>query len=444
MSSLTAEKQLWSNYSKADNGGWYIHARVNSAPTALPKGFLYTVKIDSVYNHRGVSIAYRIQGKLATSLQINIGEYIIARGDFRPANNFTTRESGSTQFLYRENFFNAWTIRVVNTKMPFLKPVQKHILKTIRLIDREDSRAVMSAATIGQKQHLTKSLKRTFKNAGIYHLLALSGLHIGIIGAVVFFICSFLNFSKRLKILTTIISLWAFLLMVGITPSLFRAVTMATVILMSFVCQKINYPLNAIGVAGCIWLMLDSNALNDIGFQLSFAATFCILSLYKPIRSLITWEMGNLFSSKIYTAIISSSVISLCAFIGTAPILLINFGTISLFGIFYNIIAVAIMTIAMWSFMLAVLAACISIQAATFILYITDLSVRLLTYCAMPANNVSLFNPVFENIPLRCLAPYIMFFFGLSIINSSVIYNYLKMSFSVLFLITPAIILTVR
>ena len=153
----------------------------------------------------------------------------------------------------------------------------------------ESNLAVAKALILGDKSLLRPELKKSFSSAGAMHVLAVSGLHIGIILEILLFI--FGRFSKILKknraVLLAIGILWIYAAVVGFSPSVVRATIMFSLIALGKIFSKQSNGLNILLFSACLLLSYNPLMLYDIGFQLSYLAMLGIFLLYKPIQSSI-------------------------------------------------------------------------------------------------------------------------------------------------------------
>ena len=128
--------------------------------------------------------------------------------------------------------------------------------------------------------------------AGASHILALSGLHIGLLYTLLFFILKPIarrgNIGRAIRSVLLLILLWAFAFFTGLSPSVVRSVSMFSILAMADMVGRQPLSLNTLAAAA--WLMLFCNPawLFDVGFQLSFLAVASILLIQKPIYHLIT------------------------------------------------------------------------------------------------------------------------------------------------------------
>ena len=172
------------------------------------------------------------------------------------------------------------------------------------------ARGVLLAFTIGERRSVPFLLRENFKKAGIYHLFAISGLHIGILFTIFLLILRFLRVCKSTASVISGILLLGYGYVVGYTPSILRAVVMAWAFILAYVSGRRSYPINTLALAGLITLFINPFYLFNIGFQLSYLATFGILlfyPLYKnlPLRWLTVPLMAS-FAAMAYTAPILS------------------------------------------------------------------------------------------------------------------------------------------
>ena len=146
-------------------------------------------------------------------------------------------------------------------------------LKTY-IVDKEDY-AVMTAFTLGDKTNIPKRLKNSYRNAGVMHTLALSGLHVGIIWTIIItLLFAFkINYMGKLTGLAiTIIIIILYSIITGFSPSVQRAGIMLTVWRVSDITFRQTDKWNILCISALIICLIDPSALFKAGFQLSFAA----------------------------------------------------------------------------------------------------------------------------------------------------------------------------
>ncbi|MBN1602132.1 MAG: ComEC/Rec2 family competence protein [Chitinispirillaceae bacterium] len=231
---------------------------------------------------------------------------------------------------------------------------RNYVLEVISNLKNADYRSVLRAAFIGESKFLSEETKQKFRKSGIYHLLAISGLHAAILTAAAFAFFFLIPLHPNMKRCAVITILWVYQLFIGWQPSLIRATIMASMMIAAFLFEKKQYTLQSLGIAGTVLLLFSPAILFSPGFQLSFAATAGIVILYPRLASFKT-DFGPPFIQALFNHLYTSFSISLCGFLFTAPVLIYHFGTVSMFGLISNIVAVLIMTSGMWVFFISLL-----------------------------------------------------------------------------------------
>lgn len=163
--------------------------------------------------------------------------------------------------------------------------------------------AIVQALLLGQKQDISAETYNYFAAAGAVHILAVSGLHVGIILLLLNRIFSPLKRSRNGKFAATlliILSLWGFAVLAGLSPSVVRAVTMFSFLAIGMQIKRRSSTLNSIFVSLLLLVLINPQWIFDVGFQLSYAAVLAIVlvqpiiyNFYEPQNSIIkyVWQL---------------------------------------------------------------------------------------------------------------------------------------------------------
>src|SRR5688572_4174986 len=205
---------------------------------------------------------------------------------------------------------------------------------------------IATALVLGVKDQLDNEIKATYTNTGTMHVLAVSGLHVGL----VFFLLNFglkrlrTSFAHRLLSATIVLSVvWAFAYITALSPSVLRAAVMLTLVVGAQLLLKKSNIYNTLAVAAFILLCFNPFYLLDVGFQLSFTAVIAIVYLQPKIYKLYAAETW--LGDKIWLLI----CVSLAAQIGTFPLSLYYFHQFPVYFLLSNLIAVPLSTIILYS-----------------------------------------------------------------------------------------------
>ena len=197
--------------------------------------------------------------------------------------------------------------------------------------------AIASALTFGYKDDLSQFVKGIFSKTGAMHILAVSGLHVGIVFLLISTLFKFFKMSyryKKIQQLILIFFVWLYAVLTGLSPSVLRAATMLTFFSVAEIFNKTTNIYNILASSAIFLLVIDPFLINDVGFQLSFFAVTGIIYLYPIIfNSLI---INNYILKKIWTI----SSVSIAAQIATFPLSIFYFHQFPNFFLLSNILVI--------------------------------------------------------------------------------------------------------
>ena len=151
---------------------------------------------------------------------------------------------------------------------------------------------VLKGMLLGLRSELSPDILDAFRTSGSIHILAVSGLHVGLIATVCFFGFSLLRLPRKATGLLTIAAVILYACLVGFRPSVFRASLMAVIYLISRIIERDRDLFNLLAFAALVLLLINPAQLWDIGFQLSFAAVSSIVYLAPKWERFIARVVG--------------------------------------------------------------------------------------------------------------------------------------------------------
>ena len=221
-----------------------------------------------------------------------------------------------------------------------------------QLVDRfrdagltDQEMAVVSAMTLGDKSHIDKELRQDYSRTGASHVLALSGLHLGII----YFVFSLMTERWRRRyhhVLrpviegTILLTIWSYVFLVGLPPSVVRAAIMITVYSLLSLQNRNKASLNTLAFTAIIMLVIRPMNIFDIGFQLSFVAVAFILLFERHIYSLL-----HPLTNPILRWFWRLTSVSIAAQMGVAPLTAYYFHQVSCSFLLTNLVVVVMTTL---------------------------------------------------------------------------------------------------
>ena len=198
--------------------------------------------------------------------------------------------------------------------------------------------AVLEALLLGESKRMPPSINKSLQNTGLYHLFAISGAHIAIISFLLFSVFKFLRFPSKLSYILLIVSLLLYTFLVEGRASVMRATIMALAFLLGKLTWRDVNLLNTISLAAFFLLLLNPFTLLDVGFQLTFAATYCII-LFIP-------RLIKFFPS-LPLRISEIAVLSITALLGVIPFMAYTFNRVTFSSLILNYAAIPLIGIIM-------------------------------------------------------------------------------------------------
>ena len=216
------------------------------------------------------------------------------------------------------------------------------------LIDRTregPQRDVLRALVLGDRSRIDTDLRESFHRSGVGHLLAISGLHIGIVAGSAFFILAAIlsrfevllwyAWVKKAAAIGSFVPALLYALLAGMSPSTQRALAMVAMFLLTFLLEREQDSMNTLAVAAMLILLFHPPALFSVSFQLSFTAVFFIifgLSRVQPTPGMGPVTAGRRLGRKLFAFL----VVTTAATLGTLPLVMAVFQQVSLVAVFTN------------------------------------------------------------------------------------------------------------
>jgi competence protein ComEC len=319
-----------------ENGNYF--AVILETPQEKPNSYKSVIQIDAVYfpdsvkQTKELAIAYFAKDE--TIKELKAGDIILFSNTPQPLENnnnpyeFDYKKYLEQKRIYRQVYLSSDSWIKTNLSKFSLsckaEQIRERLLKIYRNqpID-ETELEILSALTLGYKRELDTETKRIFSASGASHVLAVSGLHVGIVFWVITLVFGFLQKQKSGRIFFMILSisiLWFYAFITGLSPSVMRASAMFSIVVIGDNLNRKSNIYNSLAASAFILLLLNPSNLYDIGFQLSYSAVFGIVFLQPKLEKLIF--VKNKFLRFFWSLI----TVSIAAQIATFPITTYYFG----------------------------------------------------------------------------------------------------------------------
>ncbi|HET7117284.1 MAG TPA: ComEC/Rec2 family competence protein [Hanamia sp.] len=405
-------------YGQNYNDSSFLVVTINEPPVKKAKSFKAIATVESTINK---TVQRKTEGKIliyfakdSFSNQLKYGDQVIIGKKLQSIRNsgnpggFNYAQYMAFQQIFHQCYLKKqdWILLKDNSAATFKKilfSTRDYVIKTIgKYIEGGNEAALAKALLIGYKVDLDKDLVQAFSNAGVVHLIAISGLHLALIYGLLFWITlqiPFLKNSKTLRILVILLCLWFFALLTGASPSVMRAAVMFSFISVGSIFKKRASVYNSLCASAFALLCFDPFLLWNVGFQLSYLAVLGIVVLQRPIYH---WVYTK---NKIPDLIWKMASVSIAAQIFTIPLCFYYFHQLPLFFLVANLIAIPLATLALWSCIGLLIVSPLGVLPVYFgklitgILWLMNHSVLLISTLPFALwNNVSI--SVFETILL--------------------------------------------
>ncbi len=348
--------------------GWYgnfytdsavLVVKINEPLLEKTKSFKADGIVVSVLNGKQ---EYAATGKIllyfskdSSSSALQYGQFILIKKPLQAIKNsgnpgaFNYQRYAAFQQVYHQLYLQQQDWAEVNRSETnafyyFLYAARKKVLAALQqyIGNNHQELGIAEALLIGYKEDLDKDLVQAYSNTGVVHIIAISGLHLGLIYAVLLWILNRLPFikkSRHVKVILLISCLWLFSLLTGGAASVLRSAVMFTLIVMGKYYFKQSSVYNSLAASAFILLCYNPYYLWDVGFQLSYLAVIGIVALQQPIYRAV--YIKNKWAQKIWQMM----SVTIAAQIAAFPICIYYFHQFPNLFLFTNLLIVPLSTV---------------------------------------------------------------------------------------------------
>ena len=303
--------------------------------------------IDSVWSFsKGKALIYIEKDSLSSKLKF--GDKLLIKGNLNvlePPKNpkeFDYKKHLENRSIYQQGYLASDDWRLLGSKSKgldvFANDARQFLLSSLQSNGIEgDQYAIASALILGSKDELDFEVKQAYATAGAMHVLAVSGLHVGIIFLILNTLLSILDTSKKgrvVKAIILLIVLWSYAFITGISPSVLRAATMFSFVITGTVLNRKSSIYNTLAASAFFLLIINPNLLFEVGFQLSYIAVLGIVYLQPLIYKRIYTRWWLLDKVWAITAV------SIAAQIATLPLTLYYFNQFPTYFMLSNLLVI--------------------------------------------------------------------------------------------------------
>ena len=229
--------------------------------------------------------------------------------------------------VYHQLYLNSDNILQLSDSKSTIYGYADQLRQTIntKLIEagfKDEVLSIMNALLLGQRQTIDKTIYNNYVNSGTIHILAVSGLHVGILLWILNFVFSpllYLKYGHFIRPFILVSILWSFAVVAGLSPSVTRAVTMFSIISIAMHLKRPTNIYNTLVISAFVILLFEPSFLFSVGFQMSYLAVLGIISVQPTIYKL--WKTKYYLTDKLWQIL----TVTLAAQVGVVPISLFYF-----------------------------------------------------------------------------------------------------------------------
>lgn len=295
----------------------------------------------------------------------------------------------------------------------------------------------LKGAILGERNDIDESIIAGFQRTGLYHILAISGLHIGIISFVIFKLLKLLRIPDRKGYFILIVLLIFYVLLLEGKPPILRASLIIILLLISKLISRDHYFLNSISLSAFVLLLMDPHFVIDPGFLLTFSAVFFIAIYAENIYRFLPLPFTGLkFFDKLISKIASLFAMSISATFGTLPIMAFYFNRVVFISIFLNLLVIPLFMVLIFLSIPWLIVLIISNQLASILSFLVKFPISIIILIA----KMNIPEILSFRIPTPHFLIVLVYLLSLSLIPFTK--KFLKLSLRVIFLLSLILICT--
>ncbi len=300
-----------------------------------------------IYLEECVTDDYRLPGVVEmwsfTPDAFHTGDKVTVTGTLR--SNYVFKSYIATVALRTRSYYNLDADKVISIKRGNMHPdevVRKYVCDVMYANADEQSAGVLYALITGDRNAVDDEIVTLFENTGIVHLLAVSGLHVGVVVSLFVFLTRRLRLHPLVELVIVFVPLLAYAYLCGFGPSVVRAVVMTVC---AYLCRALRGRvdlLTSLSWAGIVLLFVNPLYLYDVGFRLSFLSVYGIATLYTAISRLL----DKLHMPRLVRKLIDALTMSLSCTLVTFAAVVHAYGKAGLWGVICNLFAIPLISTA--------------------------------------------------------------------------------------------------
>ncbi|GMN09951.1 ComEC/Rec2 family competence protein [Croceitalea sp. MTPC9] len=414
-------KAHYSNYLKENKSEWIVKVDEVLKPSTFSKRYVVNAKNLNENQVLGKLILSFPNDSLSPSFKVDDELIFFAQakniGDPLNPHQFDYQDFLKKKRIYHQlNISDKQYVLAENPSRTFFGYAANFRASLIKKLKKQhfgkEELAIIQALLLGQRNDISEETYNNYKNAGAVHILAVSGLHIGILLLLLQFTLKpieLLPKGKTVKLILIVGSLWAFAFIAGLSASIVRAVTMFTFLAYAMHLNRPTNTFNTIALSMFFILLIEPLFLFQVGFQMSYAAVIAIVWIYPKLQRF--WYPNNIVLQKGWQLF----SVSIAAQLGVLPVSLFYFHQFPALFFISNLVVIPFLGIILGLGILVLLLTSLNLLPEVLVLFYDFLIKKMNSVIEFVAQQESF---VFRNIPFDKIQLILGYFIILGMITT--------------------------
>ncbi|MCJ8164679.1 competence protein ComEC family protein [Pontibacter sp. E15-1] len=316
------------------------------------------VQVDRVWQPAEGRVQLSLPHDGALAYEVGYGDVLLVKGPPQPVppaanpNQFDYRAYLANKGIYHRHYLQPFQFQKIGAAPPNALvyasiQLRRNLDQLLReRVQERQAYAISSALILGVKDDLDNAIRNAYASTGTMHVLAVSGLHVGLIYLVLNWLLGRFAPSRRQRVVKAVLVLsflWTYAFLTGLSPSVLRAVVMFSMVAVADAIRRQTNIYNTIAIAATGLLLLNPYNLKEVGFQLSFLAVLGIVYLQPKFYKLL--EVDNYALDKVWMWF----TVSVAAQLATLPLGLFYFHQFPVYFWFANLVVVPAATLVLYT-----------------------------------------------------------------------------------------------
>lgn len=287
-----------------------------------------------------ISVSIYLDSEIPSN--ISLGDFIEFEGKVNKTELVSNNNINFSTYSYGQVYKSSTSmskIKLTDKKANFIYAFQDRVRHLLDDNMNEENSAFAYSIFLGDKTRVASDIKQAFSYAGISHIIAVSGLHVTFLTAIIYFVIGLFKGGRKTKFFVTTPILFIYCMLCGFTSSVLRASFMSIIFMLADVLGLQYDSISSLSLAGVLILLVFPLNLFNLGFQLSFMCVFTIITLANRMTRVLVNRL------KFPKWLASSFSISLCVTLGTLPLCANVLGEVSIISVLSNLIVIPLFSV---------------------------------------------------------------------------------------------------